>query len=114
MDENTRTALRQELLDIDQKIAELNARIHNLCWRQSPDGDRRKACGQHNMIVDGNAYHVREQPAPELLQSIADDRRLPSSQRLSLMRRELSAALHRYLALQAQLRTSKNHSEATK
>ena len=113
MDEVTRAALRQELLALDQEIAELNTQIRNICWRHSSDGDRRNACDPGHTPSNGNPLSATEQVVLETPEASADERRLPPAQHFALLRRELSAALQRYLAVQALLRNEDNQSSYT-
>lgn len=93
-------SLRQELVAIDQQISAVNQQIQILRWRRSGHGNRR----QRN--ADGcDSGFILEPCTPPSGDEISmqGERRIPTSERLVLLREELATALQRHMALQALL-----------
>ena len=101
MMEETVLPLRQELRAIDEQISAVNAEIQNLCWRRSPEGNRRQASDEANGATQ-NAPPCDAEALSE------DERRVPTAVRIASLRDELATALQRYMALQSQLHVSDN------
>ena len=121
MNEVTLSALREELIAIDDEIVSLNAQIRQLRWRHTPEGDRRRIAASieensRRAPSDGSDLGSGSHPALEggsdhsvsVGRTVLQDRRLPVSEQIARLREDLSTALQRYMTVQTLLRAREN------
>lgn len=106
MDEANISSLQEELRAIDEQISVLNTQIQSLCWRRTPEGDRRRTSAQEDRRRASTKLEAIVPDAPRLdaprnEQRAGNDRRAPTAVRIAVLREQLASALQRYLALQS-------------
>jgi hypothetical protein len=97
LDKEVVVSLRQELVAMDGQILALNMQIKALCWRRSPEGDRR----QKSFV----AQELSSDGVPQA-SGFHEERRMPTAVQMALLRNQLATALQRYMIVQSLLRTA--------